>query len=145
MYYNVLKQSYWRLKCLYYGSVRVSVGQETRRHCLNLVSDQFYLIGYWNLNVFQIFAFLYKEQCCLYICNNQSCQVFTTKPAQLLLKTSPMAFLGRSPAKNCILGGKVHVFWQGSHGKISIAGAKYHVIGVASTYGHEKQPAIVLK
>lgn len=72
----------------------------------------------------------------LFICNNQGCQVFTTKPAQLL-KTSPMAFLGRSPGKICI--GKVHVFWQGS------LGAKYHVIGVASTYGHEKQPAVVLK
>ncbi len=53
----------------------------------------------------------------------QGCQVFTTKPAQLLLKTSPIAFRGGFP------------------GKVRIPGAKYHVIGVASTRGHEKQPA----
>ncbi len=53
----------------------------------------------------------------------QGCQVFATKPAQLLLKTSPIAFRGGFP------------------GKVRIPGAKYHVIGVASTRGHEKQPA----
>ncbi len=54
---------------------------------------------------------------------HQGCQVFATKPAQLLLKTSPIAFRGGFP------------------GKVRIPGAKYHVIGVASTRGHEKQPA----
>ncbi len=54
---------------------------------------------------------------------DQGCQVFATKPAQLLLKTSPIAFRGGFP------------------GKVRIPGAKYHVIGVASTRGHEKQPA----
>ncbi len=48
---------------------------------------------------------------------------FATKPAQLLLKASPIAFRGGFP------------------GKVRIPGAKYHVIGVASTRGHEKQPA----
>ncbi len=38
-------------------------------------------------------------------------------------KTSPIAFRGGFP------------------GKVRIPGAKYHVIGVASTRGHEKQPA----
>ncbi len=32
-------------------------------------------------------------------------------------------------------------FWGGFPGKVRIPGAKYHVIGVASTRGHEKQPA----
>ncbi len=41
----------------------------------------------------------------------------------VLLKTSPIAFRGGFP------------------GKVRIPGAKYHVIGVASTRGHEKQPA----
>ncbi len=36
---------------------------------------------------------------------------------------------------------KIHFFWRGSPDKIRIAGAKYHVIGFASTRGHEKQPA----
>ncbi len=53
----------------------------------------------------------------------QGCQVFATKRAQLLLKTSRIAFRGGFP------------------GKVRIPGAKYHVIGVASTRGHEKQPA----
>ncbi len=53
----------------------------------------------------------------------QGCQVFATNPSQLLLKTSPIAFRGGFP------------------GKVRIPGAKYHVIGVASTHGHEKQPA----
>ncbi len=53
----------------------------------------------------------------------QGCQVFATKPSQLLLKTSPIAFRGGLP------------------GKVRIPGAKHHVIGVASTRGHEKQPA----
>ncbi len=58
----------------------------------------------------------------------QGCQVFTTKPAQLLLKTNPIAFRGGSPNKICI------------------PGAKYHVFGVASTRGPEKQTvATVLK
>ncbi len=39
------------------------------------------------------------------------------------LKTSPTTFRGGFP------------------GKVRIPGAKYHVIGVASTRGHEKQPA----
>ncbi len=53
---------------------------------------------------------------------------FSQKPDQLLLKTSPIAFRGGFP------------------GKVRIPGAKYHVIGVASTRGHEKQPmATVLK
>ncbi len=54
---------------------------------------------------------------------SQGCQVFAKEPSQLLLKTSPIAFRGGFP------------------GKVCIPGAKYHVIGVASTRGHEKQPA----
>ncbi len=46
---------------------------------------------------------------------------------QFLLKTSPMRFRGGSPSKNCT------------------AGAKYHVIGVTSTHGHEKQPVSTVK
>ncbi len=72
---------------------------------------------------------------------DQGCQVFATKPAQLLLKTSPIPFRGGFPGKNCIPGGKIHVFRRGSSSKIHIPGAKYHFIGVASTRGHEKQPA----
>ncbi len=56
----------------------------------------------------------------------QGCQVFATKPAQLLLKTSPIAFR------------------EGFPSKVRIPGAKYHVIGVASTHGHEKQPAVTV-
>ncbi len=55
---------------------------------------------------------------------HQGCQVFATKPAQLLLKTSPklaQSFRGGFPVK------------------VRIPGAKYHVIGVTSTHGHEKQ------
>ncbi len=43
----------------------------------------------------------------------QGCQVFTTKPAQLLLKTSPIVFRGGVPHKNRIPGGKIHVFSAG--------------------------------
>ncbi len=35
----------------------------------------------------------------------------------------------------------IHVFMRVSPGNIRSAGAKYHVIGFASTRGHEKQPA----
>ncbi len=67
----------------------------------------------------------------------QGCQVFATITltltltltlTQLLLKTSPIAFRGGFPSK------------------VRIPGAKYHVIGVTSTRGHEKQlAATVLK
>ncbi len=50
---------------------------------------------------------------------HQGCQVFATKPAQLLLKTSPKL-------------AQLH-FEGGFPGKVRIPGAKYHVIGVAST------------
>ncbi len=53
----------------------------------------------------------------------QGCQVFETKPAQLLFKTSPNRISREFP------------------GKVRIPGAKYHVIGIASTRRHEKQPA----
>ncbi len=75
----------------------------------------------------------------------QGCQVFATKPAQLLLKTSPKLaqsrFEGGSLVKNRILGGKIIFFRQGSSGKIPIPGVKCYAIGVASARGHEKQPA----
>ncbi len=58
----------------------------------------------------------------------QGCQFFTAKPAQLLLKTSSIAFKGGSPGKNRDPGGKIHDFWQGSPGKIRTPGDKYHVI-----------------
>ncbi len=68
----------------------------------------------------------------------QGCQVFATKPAQLLLKTSleiaQSHFEGSPSVKIAFLEGKIHVFWRGSPGTIRIPGAKYH----ASTQGHEK-------
>ncbi len=71
---------------------------------------------------------------------------FHNKPTQLLLKTSPIAFWGVPLVKHCVPGCKIHVSWRGFPGKICIAGAKYHVIGVALTCRHEKQPtATVLK
>ncbi len=48
----------------------------------------------------------------------QGCQIFTTKLAQ-----------SHIDGKNCIPD-KIYIFfWKGSPGKISIPGAKYHVIG----------------
>ncbi len=41
--------------------------------------------------------------------HDQGCQVFTTKPAQLLLKTSSIASQGVSPGKNRVLVGKIHI------------------------------------
>ncbi len=40
----------------------------------------------------------------------QGCQFFTAKPAQLLLKTSPIAFQGGSPGKNRDPGVKYMIF-----------------------------------
>ncbi len=40
----------------------------------------------------------------------QGCQVLTTKPAQLLLKTSPIMFKGSPPLKIAFWSGKIHIF-----------------------------------
>ncbi len=94
------------LKCLF-----IFVDQnETKRNVINVISSRFV-------------AFPVSHSWSHFRADNQGCQVFATKPAQLLLKTSPIAFRGGCP------------------GKVRIPGAKYHVIGVASTRGHEKQPA----
>ncbi len=57
-------------------------------------------------------------------------------------KTAQSHFKGGPPVKILLRGHKIHVFWRGFPGKIRIAGAKNHVIGFASTRGHEKQPAV---
>ncbi len=48
-----------------------------------------------------------------------------------------------SPVKIPLQVHKIHVFWRGSTGEISFAETKYHVIGFASTRGHEKQPTAI--
>ncbi len=57
-------------------------------------------------------------------------------------KTAQSHFKGGPPVKIPLRGRKIHIFWRGFPGKIRIAGAKNHVIGFASTRGHEKQPAV---
>ncbi len=42
---------------------------------------------------------------------HQGCQVFATKPAQLLLKTSPIAFRGGFPSIVRIPGAKISRYW----------------------------------
>ncbi len=41
--------------------------------------------------------------------------------------------MGDPLVKILFRGGKIRIFWQGSPGKSHIPGAKYHIIGVAST------------
>ncbi len=102
------------LKCLF-----IFVDQnETKLNVITL----FRLILSCNYYYFAVFLFPVSH-----VRGCQGCQVFATKPAQLLLKTSPK--LAQSH------------FEGGFSGKVRIPGAKYHVIGVASTRGHEKQPA----
>ncbi len=60
---------------------------------------------------------------------DQGCQVFATKPAQLLLKTSPIAFRGGFPGKNRIPGSKIHIFRRGSSNKICIPGLNITLLG----------------
>ncbi len=100
---------------------------KTMLKCLFVFVDQ----NETKRNVITLFRLILSRFLCLThgLTSGADIRVETSpKPAQLLLKTSPIAFRGGFP------------------GKVRIPGAKYHVIGVASTRGHEKQPtATVLK
>ncbi len=88
------------------------------------------MFSVWNKET-QILKLLWFSFCC-----GQGCQVFTTKPFQLWLRTSLIVFWGGPRS-----GGKIHVLlagfpWYNSHSQ-----AKYDIIGIASTLRTWKIPA----
>ncbi len=63
------------------------------------------------------------------MCYTQGCQVFTTKPAQLLLKTSPMPFRGCPLVKIVFLGLKYTFFAEVPLVKFALQGLNITLLG----------------
>ncbi len=110
----------WRIKT----RLNVVYKIKTMLKCLFIFVDQ----NETKRNVITLFRLVLSRFLCLTSgAEIQGCQVFANKTRPIATqnypKTIPIAFRGGFP------------------GKVRIPGAKYHVIGVASTRGHEKQPA----
>ncbi len=96
---------------------------KTMLKCLFIFVDQ----NEKKLNVIKLFRLFLSRFLCLTSGAESGLPGFRNKTRPIATqnypKTSPIAFRGGFPSK------------------VRIPGAKYHVIGVASTRGHEKQPA----
>ncbi len=73
--------------------------------CYNVISSRLVALLFCSISVSCDLTLTYFRGC-------QGCQVFATKPAQLLLKTSPIAFRGGFPGK--VPGSKYLGTWQHS-------------------------------
>ncbi len=91
-------------------------------------------LNYWEFKIKNLYIQIW--------CQDQGCQVFTTNPSQLQLKTMPFAFRGGPPVKIVFWGIKFTFFGRVPQEKFTFQGLNIMLLGSLQPVDMEKQPTV---